>query len=60
MPQNPLLTAENHGKNSAVIDGKANTKLVVFSLVPYFELCMSRDDDASGRTELFKELGNVH
>lgn len=43
----------------AVTDGKANPMLMVFSLAPYFDLCMSWEDDASGRTEFFKELGNV-
>jgi len=43
----------------AVTDGKANPMLMVFSLAPYFDFCMSWEDDASGRTEFFKELGNV-
>lgn len=33
--------------------------LMVFTLAPYFDFCMSWEDDASGRTEFFKELGNV-
>ena len=32
---------------------------MVFSLAPYFDFCMSWEDDAAGRTEFFKELGNV-
>lgn len=43
----------------AVTDGKANPMLMVFSLAPYFDFCMSWEDDSSGRTEFFKELGNV-
>ncbi|KAL7533081.1 hypothetical protein ACHAXR_005031 [Thalassiosira sp. AJA248-18] len=43
----------------AVTDGKANPILMVFTLAPYFDFCMSWEDDASGRTEFFKELGNV-
>lgn len=43
----------------AVTDGKANPMLMVFSLAPYFDFCMSWEDDASGRTEFFKELGSV-
>jgi hypothetical protein len=33
--------------------------LMVFSLAPYFDFCMSWEDDAAGRMEFFKELGNV-
>ena len=43
----------------AVTDGKANPKLMVFSLAPYFDFCMSWEDDASGRLEFYKELCNV-
>lgn len=43
----------------AVTDGKANPMLMVFSLAPYFDFCMSWEDDAAGRMEFFKELGNV-
>ena len=43
----------------AVTDGKANPMLMVFSLAEYFDFCMSWEDDASGRTEFFKELGSV-
>lgn len=43
----------------AVTDGKANPKLMVFSLAPYFDFCMSWEDDASGRLEFYKELSNV-
>jgi putative hydrolase of the HAD superfamily len=43
----------------AVTDGKANPMLMVFSLAPYFDFCLSWEDDAAGRTEFYKELGNV-
>ncbi|KAL3800057.1 hypothetical protein ACHAW5_003705 [Stephanodiscus triporus] len=43
----------------AVTDGKANPLLMVFTLAPYFDFCISWEDDASGRTEFFKELGNI-
>ena len=43
----------------AVTDGKANPMLMVFSLATYFDFCMSWEDDAAGRLEFFKELGNV-
>lgn len=43
----------------AVTDGKANPLLMVFTLAPYFDFCISWEDDASGRTEFFKELCNV-
>jgi hypothetical protein len=33
--------------------------LMVFSLAPYFDFCMSWEDDAAGRMEFFNELGNV-
>jgi len=42
----------------AVTDGKANPLMMVFSLAPYFDFCMSWEDDSSGRTEFFKELDN--
>jgi len=43
----------------AVTDGKANPLLMVFTLAPYFDFCMSWEDDAANRIEFFKELGNV-
>lgn len=43
----------------AVTDGKANPMLMVFTLAPLFDFCMSWEDDAAGRTSFFKELGNV-
>jgi putative hydrolase of the HAD superfamily len=32
---------------------------MVFTLAPYFDFCISWEDDAAGRTEFFKELCNV-
>ena len=43
----------------AVTDGKANPLLMVFTLAPYFDFCMSWEDDAASRVEFFKELGSV-
>lgn len=43
----------------AVTDGRANPMLMVFSLSPFFDFCMSWEDDASGRTGFFQELENV-
>lgn len=43
----------------AVTDGKANPMSMMFTLAPYFDFCMSWEDDAAGRTEFFKELSNV-
>ncbi|KAL7551991.1 hypothetical protein ACHAWF_015201 [Thalassiosira exigua] len=43
----------------AVTDGKANPMLMVFSLAPYFDFCLSWEDDGAGRTEFFKELGDA-
>ena len=33
--------------------------LMVFSLAPYFDFCISWEDDAAGRIEFFNELGAV-
>ena len=43
----------------AVTDGKANPMQMVFTLAPYFDFCISWEDDAAGRTKFFKELSNV-
>jgi putative hydrolase of the HAD superfamily len=43
----------------AVTDGRANPLLMVFTLAPFFDFCISWEDDAAGRTEFFKELCNV-
>ena len=42
----------------AVTDSEANPMLMVFSLVPYFDFSMSREEEASGRSELIEELGS--
>lgn len=43
----------------AVTDGKANPMHMMFTLAPYFDFCMSWEDDAAGRTDFFKELSSV-
>jgi len=43
----------------AVTDGKANPMFMTFTLAPYFDFCMSWEDDQAGRTQFFKELGSV-
>lgn len=40
----------------AVTDGKANPMLMTFTLAPYFDFCLSWEDDQAGRTQFFKEL----
>jgi FMN phosphatase YigB (HAD superfamily) len=43
----------------AVTDGKANPLLMTFTLAPYFDFCISWEDDQAGRRNFFKELSNV-
>ncbi|KAL7551295.1 hypothetical protein ACHAWF_017574 [Thalassiosira exigua] len=43
----------------AVTDGKANPLCMAFTLAPYFDFCMSWEDDAKGRTEFFKDLNTA-
>jgi len=43
----------------AVTDGRANPLLMRFTLGPYFDFCMSWEDDQGGRSKFFKELGSV-
>lgn len=43
----------------AVTDGRANPKLMTFTLAPYFDFCMSWEDDQGGRQKFFKELNSV-
>jgi len=43
----------------AVTDGRANPLLMTFTLAPYFDFCMSWEDDQGGRQKFFKELGSV-
>ncbi|CAB9500751.1 expressed unknown protein [Seminavis robusta] len=42
----------------AVTDGKANPLLMTFTLAPYFDFCMSWEDDQKGRQQFFKELAS--
>lgn len=43
----------------AVTDGRANPMLMTFTLAPYFDFCMSWEDDQGGRSKFFQELGSV-
>jgi len=43
----------------AVTDGRANPMLMTFTLAPYFDFCMSWEDDQGGRSKFFQELGAV-
>ena len=43
----------------AVTDGKANPLLMTFTLAPYFDFCISWEDDQAGRQQFFKELSSV-
>jgi phosphoglycolate phosphatase-like HAD superfamily hydrolase len=47
----------------AVTDGKANPRLMTFTLAPYFDFCLSWEDDQTGRKRFFQDLtlveGNV-
>jgi len=43
----------------AVTDGRANPKLMTFTLAPYFDFCMSWEDEQGGRRQFFKELDSV-
>ena len=43
----------------AVTDGKANPLLMTFTLAPYFDFCMSWEDDQGGRSKFFKELSSA-
>jgi len=43
----------------AVTDGKANPLLMTFTLMNYFDFCMSWEDDQGARTNFFKELDSV-
>lgn len=38
----------------AVTDGKANPMLMTFTLAPYFDFCMSWEDDQGSRSKFFK------
>lgn len=43
----------------AVTDGRANPMFMTFTLAPYFDFCMSWEDDQGGRSKFFQELGSV-
>lgn len=43
----------------AVTDGKANPMLMTFTLAPYFDFCMSWEDDQGARRNFFKELAST-
>jgi FMN phosphatase YigB (HAD superfamily) len=43
----------------AVTDGRANPKLMTFTLAPYFDFCMSWEDEQGGRQKFFQELNSV-
>jgi len=42
----------------AVTDGKANPLLMTFTLAPYFDFCMSWEDDQKGRSQFFRDLAS--
>lgn len=43
----------------AVTYGRANPLLMTFTLAPYFDFCMSWEDDQGGRKKFFQDLGEV-
>lgn len=43
----------------AVTDGRANPLLMTFTLAPYFDFCMSWEDDQGGRRGFFTELASA-
>jgi phosphoglycolate phosphatase-like HAD superfamily hydrolase len=43
----------------AVTDGRANPLFMTFTLAPYFDFCMSWEDDQGNRQKFFQELGSV-
>jgi len=43
----------------AVTDGRANPLLMTFTLAPYFDFCMSWEDEQGGRQKFFQELNAV-
>ena len=44
----------------AVTDGRANPLLMTFTLAPYFDYCMSWEDEQGGRQKFFKELTSTN
>jgi len=43
----------------AVTDGKANPQLMTFTLAPYFDFCMSWEDEQGSRQKFFHDLNDV-
>lgn len=43
----------------AVTDGRANPLLMTFTLAPYFDFCLSWEDDQGSRSKFFKDLQEV-
>lgn len=43
----------------AVTDGRANPLLMSFTLAPFFDFCLSWEDDQAGRKKFFQDLGAV-
>jgi putative hydrolase of the HAD superfamily len=43
----------------AVTDGKANPQLMTFTLAPYFDFCMSWEDEQGSRQKFFRDLNDV-
>mmetsp|Transcript_8179 Transcript_8179/g.12557 ORF Transcript_8179/g.12557 Transcript_8179/m.12557 type:complete len:409 (-) Transcript_8179:117-1343(-) len=43
----------------AVTDGRANPMFMTFTLAPFFDFCMSWEDDQGGRRKFFQELSCV-
>lgn len=43
----------------AVTDGRANPMFMTFTLAPYFDFCMSWEDDQGARSKFFMELSSV-
>lgn len=43
----------------AVTDGRANPMFMTFTLAPFFDFCMSWEDDQGGRRKFFQELSSV-
>jgi FMN phosphatase YigB (HAD superfamily) len=43
----------------AVTDGRANPMFMTFTLAPFFDFCMSWEDDQGARSKFFMELSSV-
>ena len=44
----------------AVTDGRANPLLMPFTLAPFFDFCVSWEDDQGGRAKFFTELSDIN